>query len=437
MPTSTTSSTHPIKRLALRGDLLDFSGTPAWGDSASNAVRFRADHWLLIEDGRISGAQADIPDASWQQHDHRGHLILPGFIDTHVHSPQLDVIGAFGHGLLDWLDTYTFPAELRYADEAVARQGAVRFLNALLAHGTTSAVVFPTVHKHSVETLFEEAQARGMRLIAGKVLMDASTLAALRDDVAQAERDCVDLIARWHGRDRLAYAVTVRFALSSTPGQLAMAGRLCQAHPGVYMQTHVAETLEEVEAVRQRFPQARSYLDVYDQAGLLHSRSVLAHGIHLDDRDRAVLRDAKAQIAHSPTSNLFLGSGKFDWPQAEAAGLNVSVATDVGGGTSLSMQRTLAAAYKVQALLGHRLTAWKALHAATRGAAEALLLGDEIGSFEAGHTADVCVWKWAAGAVAEHRLGLARDLHDKVFAWMMLGDERNLAAAYVAGRRKV
>jgi guanine deaminase len=424
-------------RLALRGDLLDFTGAPEWGATESPLVRYQPDHWLLVDDGRIVGAQpgTQAPDASWVQHDHSGHLILPGFIDTHVHSPQLDVIASYGTELLDWLNNYTFPAEQRYADAAEAVSGAARFLDALLAHGTTSAVVFPTVHKVSTEALFAAAQARGMRLIAGKVLMDRHAPEGLRDDVAQAERDCVDLIQRWHGTGRLAYAVTVRFAPTSSPEQLAMAGALCKAHPGVYMQTHVAENREEVRWARELFPEARSYLDVYARAGLLYPRSVLAHGIWLDDEDRAALRDSGAQIAHSPSSNLFLGSGLFDWRAAESAGAAVSVATDVGGGTSLSMLRALADAYRVQAMAGQRLTAWKALHAATLGAATALGLADEIGSLEPGRMADVCVWNWAVGPVAERRLEVARELHEKVFAWMIQGDERNLAATYVAGSR--
>jgi guanine deaminase len=427
----------PHPRLALRGDLLDFTGAPEWGATHSPLVRYRADHWLLIDAGRIVGAQpgAQAPDASWAQHDHSGKLILPGFIDTHVHSPQLDVIASYGTELLDWLNTYTFPAEQRYADIGEAVAGAARFLDALLAHGTTSAVVFPTVHKISAEALFAAAQARGMRLITGKVLMDRHAPDGLRDDVAQAERDCLDLIQRWHGVGRLSYAVTVRFAPTSTPEQLAMAGALCQRHAGVYMQTHVAENREEVRWVRELFPEARSYLDVYARAGLLNQRSVLAHGIWLDDADRAALRESGAQIAHSPSSNLFLGSGLFDWRAAEAAGAAVSVASDVGGGTSLCQLCTLADAYKVQAMAGQRLTAWKALHAITLGAAGALSLSHEIGSLEAGRLADLCVWDWAVGPVAQRRLAVAHDLHEKVFAWMTLADERNLAATYVAGAR--
>jgi guanine deaminase len=422
------------RRWALRGDLLDFTGAPAWGDTESPAVRFDRDHWLLIEDGRIVGRQASTPDDTWVLRDHTGQLVLPGFIDTHVHCPQLEVIGSYGTELLDWLQRYTFPAERAFADAARSKAGAELFLDALLASGTTSAVVFPTVHKVSAEALFDSAAARGMRLITGKVLMDRHAPDGLRDDVAQAERDCIDLIDRFHGRDRLAFAVTVRFAPTSTPEQLAMAGALCRADASLYMQTHVAENRAEVAWVSELFPQARSYLDVYDAVGLVHPRAVLAHGIYLDERDRRVMVERGAQIAHCPSSNLFLGSGLFDWSGAPFA---VSLASDVGGGTSLSLPRNMGDAYKVQALRGERLTAWAALHAATRGAAQALQLGDEIGGLSVGQTADLCVWDWAHGPVAQARDAAARELHERVFAWMTLSDERNLAACFVAGRARL
>ena len=428
---------------AIRADLLDFTARPSWGQPTMAGVRYRADHWLLIgDDGRIEGALPEAPGPDWLQLDHRGQLLMPGFIDSHVHCPQIEVIGSWGASLLDWLQTYTFPAELRYADATLAQQGAARFLDTLLAHGTSSAVVFPTVHTHSVDALFAAASQRGMRIICGKVLMDRNAPAALCDDVAGAERDCEQLIARWHGQGRNAYAVTVRFAVTSTPQQLAMAGQLCRRHAGVYMQTHVAETQDEVAWVARLFPQARSYLEVYHQAGLLHERAVLAHGIWLDAQDRALLRDTGAHIAHCPTSNLFLGSGLFDWQAAIDSGHGVSVATDVGGGTSLSLLRTLAEAYKVQALRATPLNAWVALHAATRGAALALGLAHEIGSLEPGTLADVVLWDWAASDVAAQRDAVARGalpglaaqpLHARVFAWLMLGDERNVAASFVAG----
>jgi guanine deaminase len=424
------------QRIALRGDLLDFVDRPQRADPASTAVRFRPDHWLLVESGRIAGAQPQAPDASWQRIDHAGRLILPGFVDTHVHSPQLDVIGSWGAQLLDWLETYTFPSEQRFADPGQAERGSNAFLDALLAHGTTSAVVFPTVHKVSVDALFEAAQARGMRVVAGKVLMDRHAPEGLSDDVDGAERDCEDLIARWHGRGRLAYAVTPRFAPTSSEAQLVMAGRLLGRHAGLYMQTHVAENPAEVKWVAELFPHARSYLDVYERFGLLNDRAVLAHGIWLDDADRALLRERGAQIAHSPTSNLFLGSGLFGWAAAEDAGVAISLASDVGGGTSLSMIRTMAAAYQIQALAGTRLSAWALLHTATRGAAQGLSLQHEIGSLEAGAAADVAVWDWAVGPVARRRQQIATRLHEKVFAWMTMADERCLVETWVAGRRR-
>jgi guanine deaminase len=421
------------RRLAIRGDLLDIVDDPGFGAVDTPTVRFDADTWLLVEDGRIAGRSRVDPGADWQRVDHRGRLITPGFVDTHVHMPQLDVIASYGTELLDWLNTYTFPAEMRYADPEVARAGAERFVGALLAHGTTAAVVFPTVHKVSADTLFEAAAARGMRLITGKVLMDRHAPDGLRDDVAGAERDCLDGIARWHGRERLAYALTVRFAATSSPAQLGMAGALLAAHPGVYLQTHVAENRAEVAWIAELFPEARSYLDVYHRHGLLNERAVLAHGVWLDDADRSLLAATGAQIAHSPTSNLFLGSGLIGWTALEAAGAAVTLASDVGGGTSLSMMRTMAAAYQIQALQGVRLTAWKALYAATRGAARALHLAHEVGSLDAGCMADLAVWDWAVGPVATHRDALARNLHERVFAWMTLGDERNLVATCVAG----
>lgn len=422
------------KRLAIRADLLDLVADPGFDDAADEVVRFDADTWLLVDEhGRIAGRSRDDPGTGWQRHDFRGCLLTPGLIDSHVHSVQLDVIASHGKALLDWLDSYTFPAEARHADAVYAGAAAARFLDALLAHGSTSAVVFPSVHATSVDALFDAAAQRGMRIVAGKVLMDRHAPEGLRDDVEHAERECTELIARWHGIGRAAYAVTPRFAASSTPEQLAMAGRLLAAHPGVYLQTHVAENRDEVRWVAELFPQARSYLDVYHRHGLLGERSLLAHGIWLDDDDRALLAATGAAIVHCPTSNLFLGSGLIGWRALQQAGVTVALATDVGGGTSLSMLRTMAEAYKVQALQGVSLTAWKALYAATRGAARALHLEHEIGSLDAGTLADLTLWDWAVGPVAAQRDAVARSLHERVFAWMTLGDERNCRATYVAG----
>jgi len=380
--------------------------------------------------------QREDPGPGVERHDHRGRLLLPGFVDSHVHSPQLPVLASYGTGLLDWLDTYTFPSETAWADADHATRGTERFLDALLAHGTTAAAVFPTVHKASAEALFAGAAARGMRIVGGKVLMDRHAPDGLRDTVAQAERDCTDLIARWHGRGRCSYAVTVRFAPTSTPAQLAMAGALCRADPTLHMQTHVAESRDELRWVGELFPQARSYLAVYDDAGLLHGRSVLAHGIWLDADDRARLAATGAHVAHCPTSNLFLGSGLYAWRAALEAGHLTSLSSDVGGGTRLCLLPNAAAAYTVQALQGERLTAWVALHAATRGSAEALRLGHEIGTLEPGRMADLAVWDWSVGLLDAERQRVARGLHERVFAWMTLADERHLAATWVAGQER-
>lgn len=424
-------------KTAIRADLLDFTGDPGLADRHSAAVRWRPAHWLLIDErGRIAAVQAEAPGEDWRRLDHRGRLLMPGFIDTHVHCPQIDVIASWGTELLDWLNTYTFPAEARHADPAVAQAAATLFCDALLAHGSTAAAVFPTVHAASAEALFDAAHQRGMRLITGKVLMDRHAPDNLRDDVVRAERDCSALIERWHGRGRNAYAVTPRFAATSSAGQLAMAGRLLAAHPGTYLQTHLAENRAEVAWVGALFPDARSYLDVYAGHGLLNERAVLAHGIWLDDADRAVLHTAGAQIAFCPSSNLFLGSGLFGWRQAMEAGVHVSLASDVGGGTSLSLLRTMADGYKVQAMAGQRITAWALLHAATRGAAMALRLGDEIGTLAPGAMADLCLWDVAVGPVAQRRDALARELHERLFAWVTLGDERNLAETWVGGVRR-
>lgn len=426
----------PVRRLALLGDLLDFTADPGLDAPSGAGVRFRPDHWLLVEDGRIVDARAEAPGEDWQRIDHRGRLILPGFVDTHVHSAQVDVIGAWGAQLLDWLEGHAFPAEQRFADPVHALRMSQLFLQSLLAHGTTAACVVPTVHAASADALFEAAQARGMRVIAGKVLMDRHAPAALCDDVETAAKECRALIERWHGHGRLAFAVTPRFAPTSSDAQLALAGRLLQGTPGLYLQTHLAENADEVRWVRELFPAARSYLDVYAAHGLLGPRSVFAHGIWLDDTDRARLHDAGAQIAFCPSSNLFLGSGRFDWFGARAAGVAVSLGSDVGGGTSLSMRRTMLDGYKVQALLGHRVTAFALLHAATRGAAHALRLEDEIGSLQAGACADLTVWDWATTPLAVRRQGVARDLHEKLFAWITLADEHDLAETWVAGVRR-
>lgn len=419
---------------ALRGNLLDFTGEPAWAQVQSPQVRWRPDHWLLVRGHRIEAVQAEPPGPDWRRIDHGDRLVMPGLIDTHVHAPQLDVLASYGAELITWLQEYTYPAEARFDNERIAHDGAQRFIRALLRHGTTAALAFSTVHEAATDALFAAAHAQGMRLITGKVLMNRHVPPQLQDDVSGAEQACRRLIRRWHGCGRLAYAVTPRFAPTSTEEQLAMAAELLRDDPSLYLQSHVAENQAEVQWVRELFPESRSYLGVYSSRGLLNRRTVLAHGIWLDDEDRSRLQAAGATLAHSPSSNLFLGSGLFNWRQAREAGVRVCTASDVGGGTSLNLLRNLAAAYQVQALLGQRLTAWSALHSVTLGAAQALCLDQEVGRLEAGCTADITVWDWAQDPALEHRLALTRSLHERVFAWLMLGDERLLRSVVVAGR---
>ena len=367
--------------------------------------------------------------------DHSGRLIMPGFIDTHIHYPQVDVIASYGAQLLDWLTDYTFPAEARLADQAVARETASFFLDELLRNGTTTALVFATVHPHSADAIFEAARSRGMRLIAGKVLMDRHCPEALRDSAESGYRDSKALIEKWHGVDRLGYAITPRFAVTSSDEQLAAAGRLAAEHPEVYVHTHLAENTKEVAWVRELFPERRSYLDVYDHAGLVRQRSVYAHCIHLDEADRQRMGESGAAAAFCPTSNLFLGSGLFDLAAADSHGIRTGIGTDVGGGTSFNIPRTLGEAYKVLQLRGQTLTPRRAFYLATLGGARALYLDDRIGNFEPGKEADFVIMDPDATPLMARRMAAAPDIGEKLFALAILGDDRNIHAVYVAGKK--
>jgi guanine deaminase len=422
----------------LRGSILHFLRDPG-AEADPAAWDYWDDGCLKIVDGRVAaiGPAAQILRSRSPQdtfHDHSGKLILPGFVDTHVHYAQVDVIASFGHQLLDWLNNYTFPAERAFADPDHARRIAALFLDTLLRHGTTTAAVYPTVHKQSVDAFFEEAQQRKLRMICGKIMMDRNSPDYLRDDVTGAERDCRDLIQRWHGKDRLGYALTPRFAPTSSPEQLAMIGRLYAENPGVWMQTHLAENADEIRWVKELFPEARSYLDVYDRNGLLGGHSVFAHCIHLDAADRARFVASRSAMSFCPTSNLFIGSGFFDLEAARRLGVRVGLATDVGGGTSYSMLQTLAEAYKVLMTHGQRLNAWRGLWLATLGGAECLSLADRIGNFQVGKEADCVVLDSAATPVLDRRTQVAKTLQERLFALMMLGDDRAVAATYILGQ---
>lgn len=338
--------------------------------------------------------------------DRRGRLIVPGFIDTHVHFPQIDVIGSYGEQLLEWLERYTFPAERRYADPGYAAEAARLFVSEMLAEGTTTAAVYCTVHPESADAFFAEAQRRDLRMIAGKVLMDRNAPPWLRDTPASGERDTRALIGRWHGRDRLSYALTPRFAPTSTPEQLAACARIAKDHRDIYIQSHVAENRAEVAWVRELFPEARSYLDVYDRCGLLRDRAIYGHCIWLDEADRARMAESGAAASFCPSSNLFLGSGLYDLRAARRADQRVGLGSDVGGGTHLSMLRTLGDAYKVLQLQGIALSPAAALHLATLGSAEALCLSDRIGSLRPGREADLAVLDPAALPLLQRRARL-------------------------------
>lgn len=428
-------------REAYRSSLLHCLADPGEG-AESSALEYFEDGLLIVENGVVveaGDASTLMPQLSDDiaVTDFSGKIIVPGFIDCHVHFPQLDIIASYGEQLLDWLNRYAYPAEARFADEAYAREIANVFLDELLRNGTTTALVFGTVHAHSADVILEAAEARGMRLIAGKVLMDINCPDALQDTAESAYADSKALIERWHGKGRLGYAITPRFALTSSEEQLAAAGQLASEYPDVWIHTHLAENKAEVEEIALQFPESRSYLDVYDQHGLLRERAVFAHCLHMNDEDRSCMAAKGGAAAFCPTSNLFLGSGLFDLRAMRTANVRVGLGTDVGGGTSLSLLRTASEAYKVLHLQDQALPATRALYLATLGAAEALYLDDKVGNFESGKEADFVVLDPAASSLSERRTRVAASIEEALFAITMLADDRHVAATYIAGARSV
>lgn len=424
---------------AFRGPLLHFLDDPGLETTpAPDSYVYFEDGLLVEQDGHIEavGAAADLlphlPEGVDIEH-WPDHLILPGFIDTHIHLPQLGVIGSYGAQLLDWLEKYTFPAETRFQETRWAQSQADLFLDQLLRHGTTSALVFCTSHPQSVDALFEAAEARGQAITGGKVMMDRNSPDGLRDETEASYHDSQTLIDRWHNKGRLQYAVTPRFAPTSTAKQLELAGKLVADNPGVLMQTHWAENLSEIEWVKNLFPDRSDYLDVYAHYGLLNDRAVLAHGIHINDHDRQRLVDTGARIAFCPTSNTFLGSGLFDLKSAREAGVTLGLATDVGGGTSLSLLPTMAEAYKVCQLRGQSLTPFQAFYLATLGNARVLHREGEIGNFTRGKVADFIVLDPTATPALDIKHDQGSDLFDQLFNLMMLGDDRAIKRTYIAG----
>ena len=367
--------------------------------------------------------------------DHRGGLMIPGFIDAHVHYSQTDMIASPGRDVLDWLERYTFPTEARFASREHAAEVAEFFLDEMLRHGTTTALVFGTAHRASADALFEAAERRGVRMGGGQVMMDRECPDDLRVPCEKIERDVRELIERWDGKGRLHYAITPRFAITSSPEQLALAGRLAREHPDTFVHSHLAEHPAEVARVRELFPESSSYLDVYARHGLLRERAIYAHCIHLDLQDRKRMAATGAAAAFCPTSNLFLGSGLFDLQASDDAGLAYALGTDVAGGTTFDMLKTMGEAYKVAQLRGQRLSALRAFYLATLGGARALHLDDHIGTFQAGHEADFIVLDPAATPVLERRMRTATTLEERLFAWMVLGDERAVRATYVMGEK--
>jgi guanine deaminase len=345
------------------------------------------------------------------------------------------MIASHGEQLLAWLDRYTFPTEMAFRDPEVARRTADFFLRELLRNGTTTAAVFCTLHPHSVDALFSAARGRQMRMVAGRVMMDRNAPDDLRDTARSAYDESKALIARWHGKDRLSYAVTPRFAPTSSDEQMRLAGELFREHEGLFLQTHLAENREELKWIAELYPRHRSYVDVYRDFGQLGPRAIFGHGIWIDDEDRAELAAAGASIAFCPTSNLFLGSGLFDHDSAAAAGIRIGLGTDVGAGTSFSMLKTLSAAYQVLQLRGQSLSAAQAFYLATLGGARSLWLDGAIGNFALGKEADFVVIDWEATPLLARRTARAETLEEKLFGLMILGDDRAIAATHVLGER--
>jgi guanine deaminase len=429
---------HAPRLQAFRAAILHFVADPA--EVGEKAAAYFDDGLLVLADGRVealgdaSALLPALPPAA-ELTDYRGRLLMPGFIDCHLHYPQTDAIASHGEQLLAWLERYVYPTEARFADADVAAETAGFFCDELLRNGTTAAMCFASVHPAAVDALFSAAAARGMRMISGLVMMDRNAPAALIGQAAAdgGEAACDALIGRWHGRARALFAVTPRFAPTSSDRQLALAGRLFARHPGVYLQSHLAENRGEVGWVTELFPGARSYLDVYERFGLLGERAIYAHCIHLDEADRRRMADTGTAIAFCPSSNLFLGSGLFDLDGARAHRLRLGLATDVGAGTSFSMLRTMGEAYKVAQLSGQLLSPWDAFYLATLGSARALRLEGRIGSFARGCEGDFVVIDLEATPLLARRSARAQSLDERLFALMILGDERAVAATHLMG----
>ena len=421
---------------AIRASFFDFTDVARQPEEIMAQARYIDDGVLRLEAGRIVGLHAweTLPHAPDDVIDLRGRLIVPGFVDTHIHYPQTEMIGAYGEQLLQWLSHYTFPVESQYhcADHAAAMSAF--FLQQLLANGTTSALVFGTVHPQSVEALFSAADALAMRLIAGKVMMDRHAPEALLETPEQSYADTRALIERWHGRGRLSYALTPRFAPTSTPALLEKVRQLRQEYPDVWLHTHLSENPQEVAWVKSLFTQHDGYLDVYHRYQLTGRRSLFAHCLHLEDHEWQCLHDTDSAIAFCPTSNLFLGSGLFNLKRSWQQQVRIGIGTDVGAGTTFNMLQTLGEAYKVGQLQQYRLSAAEAFYHATLGGAHALDLHPHIGNFTPGKEADFVVLDLAVSPLQRLRISNSKDIWERLCVLMTLGDDRNIAETWVNGR---
>ncbi len=430
-----TPAPRPADRLIL-GQLLHFTGDP-FAAPVDEVTRHERRGAVLLRDGRIhaTGPAEALRTAHPQAEviDHGDALILPGFVDAHAHYPQTAMIASWGKRLIDWLNTYTFPEEMRFADPAYAATIAGRYLDLLLANGTTTVTSFCTIHPASVDALFEAAEARGMAVVAGKTCMDRNAPDGLRDTAQSAYDDSRALLLKWHGRGRATYAITPRFSPTSTPDQLEALGALWGEHPDCPMQTHLSEQTEELSWVASLYPEARDYLDTYEQRGLLREGGLYGHAIWLTERERDRLREMGAAVVHCPTSNTFIGSGLFDMAATKAAGLSVGLATDTGGGSSFSMLRTMAAAYEIGQLSGTALHPAQLLWLATEGSAGALRMGGAIGRLAPGAAADLVVLDLASTPAIAQRHAEADTLWEAVFPTIMMGDDRAVTETYVAG----
>jgi guanine deaminase len=419
------------------GQTLSFTADPF--AEGPGAARHETHGAVLVDGGliRAVGPAAALRAAHPQARvtDYGRALISAGFIDAHVHYPQTAIIASWGKRLIDWLNTYTFPEEMRFADPAYAAAIAARYFDLTLANGTTTACSYCTIHPASVDAFFAEAQARGLRALAGKTCMDRDTApAALRDTTQSAYDDSRALLDRWHGVDRLSYVITPRFSPTSTPGQLAALGALWAEHPDCLMQTHLSEQVDEIAWMKSLYPTARDYLDTYEAHGLLGKGGLYGHAIHLEPREVDRLREVDGSLIHCPTSNTFIGSGLFDMGGLTAAGHRVGLATDTGGGSSFSMLRTMAAAYEVAQLRGRALHPAELWWLATQGSARALHLDTRIGNLAPGMEADLVVIDLASTPAIAQATARAGDVWEAVFPTIMMGDDRAVQAVWVGGK---